>query len=273
MSKRAEIVVIFLILCVTWVVFLFPLVLAFINSFKSLPQIIISPISLPTTLNTTNYTKAFDAMKYPLVFANTAVISVLSVLILCLFSAMAAYLFVRNPWKVNKAVFSIMIASMIIPFQSIMIPLMRIYGSLSLLNNRGILIYMYMAFGTPMAVFMYHGFIKGVPKELEEAAIIDGCGRFQTFFRIVLPLLKATTASIVILDMLWFWNDYLLPYLVLKKPTNRTLSLATFYFYATHSADYGLLLAALVMAAIPLLVLYVFLQRYVIRGIVQGSVK
>jgi raffinose/stachyose/melibiose transport system permease protein len=273
MRKWANTVLIYAILCVVWVAFLFPLILAFVNSFKSLPQIITSPLSVPKTLTSSNYTKAFQAMKYPLAFANTALISVVSVLILCLFSAMAAHLFVRNPWKVNKAVFAVMIASMIIPFQSIMIPMMRIYGSLGLLNSRGLLIFQYVAFGTPMAVFMYHGFIKGVPKELEEAAIIDGCGRYQTFFKIVLPLLKSTTSSIIILDMLWFWNDYLLPYLVLKKPAQRTLSLATFYFYGTHSADYGLLLAALVMAAIPLLILYLFLQRYVIRGIVLGAFK
>jgi raffinose/stachyose/melibiose transport system permease protein len=120
---------------------------------------------------------------------------------------------------------------------------------------------------------MYHGFIKGVPIELEEAAVIEGCGRFRTFFHVVFPLLKATTSTIAILDMLWFWNDYLLPYLVLKSADNRTLSLATFYFYGTHAADYGLLLAALVMAAVPLIVLYLFLQRYIIRGIVQGALK
>jgi raffinose/stachyose/melibiose transport system permease protein len=154
-----------------------------------------------------------------------------------------------------------------------MIPFIRIYGSLGLLNSRLFLVYLYFAFGTPMAVFMYHGFIKGVPLELEEAAVIEGCGRFRVFFNVVFPLLKATTSTIAILDMLWFWNDYLLPYLVLKSADKRTLSLATFYFYGTHTAEYGLLLAALVMAAIPLLVLYVFLQKYIIRGIVQGALK
>jgi raffinose/stachyose/melibiose transport system permease protein len=255
------------------VVFIFPLVLALVNSFKSLPQIVLSPLSLPFPLNVTNYVKAFQAMKYPQAFANTAFISITSVLILCVFSAMAAHLFVRNPWKVNRVVFAAMIASMIIPFQAIMIPLVRIYGSLGLLNSRGLLIYLYFAFGTPMAIFMYHGFIKGVPAELEEASIIDGCGRFRTFFYVVLPLLKAMTSTIIVLDMLWFWNDYLLPFLVLRKASSRTLSLATIYFYGTHQADYGLLLAALVMAAVPLLALYMFVQRYVIRGIVQGALK
>jgi raffinose/stachyose/melibiose transport system permease protein len=255
------------------VVFMFPLVLALLNSFKSLSEIILSPLSLPFPLSIINYVKSFQAMKYPQAFANTAYISVVSVLVLCLFSAMAAHLFARNPWKANKVVFAAMVASMIIPFQAIMIPLVKIYGSLGLLNSRSLLIYLYFAFGSPMAIFMYHGFIKGVPAELEEASIIDGCGRFQTFFLVVLPLLKAMTSTIVVLDMLWFWNDYLLPFLVLRKATSRTLSLATIFFYATHQADYGLLLAALVMAAIPLLALYLFLQRYVIQGIVQGALK
>jgi raffinose/stachyose/melibiose transport system permease protein len=261
------------LLCLLLAASLYPLVLAFLNSFKSLPQIIISPLTLPLSPNVGNYVKAFQAMRYPQAFANTALISVASVLVVCLFSAMAAHLFVRNPWKINKVMFSAMIVAMIVPFQAIMIPLVRIYGSLGVLNSRALLIYLYFAFGTPMAVFMYHGFIKSVPAELEEASIIDGCGRFQTFFRVVLPLLRATTATIIVLDMLWFWNDYLLPFLVLKKPSHRTLSLATYYFYGTHTADYGLLLSALVMAAIPLLALYLFLQRYVIRGIVQGALK
>jgi raffinose/stachyose/melibiose transport system permease protein len=272
-TRTAGTVGIVVFLCAALIAFASPLLLALLNSFKSLPQIILSPLTLPSAPNLDNYAKAFEAMRYPQAFANTAFISAASVLAVCFFSAMAAHLFVRNSWKINKVVFAAMVASMIIPFQSIMIPMVRIYGSLGVLNSRGLLIFLYTAFGTPMAVFMYHGFMKGVPKELEEAAVIDGCGRFRTFFSVVVPMLKGVTASIAILDVLWFWNDYLLPYLVLKKAAHRTLTLATFYFYGTHTADYGLLLAALVMAAIPLLALYLFLQRYVIEGVVQGALK
>jgi len=154
-----------------------------------------------------------------------------------------------------------------------MIPLVKVYGSLGLLNSRWLLIYLYFGFGTPLAVFMYHGFIKSIPVELEEAATIDGCTRFETYFKIVFPLLKPVTGTIVVLDILWIWNDYLLPYLILKSPKQRTLPLATFAFYGTHTADYGLLLAALVMTVTAFLILYVFLQKYIIAGIVQGAIK
>ena len=264
---------IIIVLSVILLLFLFPMFLALLNSFKSLMEIVSDTLAMPAVFSLENYIKAYTSMKFPMAFANSVIISVASVSVLCVFSPMTAHLFLRNKWKFNKFMFALMVSSMIIPFQAIMIPLVRIYGSLGLLNSRGFLIYLYLAFGTPMAVFMYHGFIKSIPVELEEAATIDGCSRLQNFFKVTFPLLKSVTASIIILNVLWFWNDYLLPFLVLKKPNQRTLPLATFSFYGTHTADYGLLLAALVMSVVPILILYVFLQKYILKGIVQGAIK
>ncbi len=260
-------------LCILLILFMSPLYLAVINSFKSLIDIMADSLAFPTALDLTNYKKAFVDMNFPTAFMNSLIISVSSVTVVCLFSSMAAHFFLRNKWKFNGFIFALMVAAMIIPFQSIMIPMVRIYGRMGILNTRAFLVWLYLGFGTPMAVFMYHGFMKGIPYELEEAATIDGCNRVQTFFLIVFPLLKPITASLCILNILWFWNDYLLPFIVLKKPGQRTLPLATFSFYGTHTADYGLLLAALVMSVIPVLILYVILQKYIHKGIVQGSVK
>lgn len=261
------------ILSILAILYLFPLFLVLINSFKSLSEIFLNPISWPKNFSLQNYIKTFTIMKYPVAFMNSMIITIASVCVICFFSAMTGHFFLRNKWKINAAIFALMIASMIIPFQAIMIPLVKIYGSLGLLNSRWLLIYLYLGFGTPLAVFMYHGFIKSIPLELEEMATIDGCSRLQNFFLIVFPLLKPITVTILVLDVLWIWNDYLLPYLILKSPGQRTLPLATYAFYGTHTADYGLLLSGLVMTVIPILILYVFVQKHVITGIVQGAIK
>ena len=168
-----------------------------------------------------------------------------------------------------------MAASMIIPFQAIMIPLVSIYGSgLHLLNHRLTLIFMHTGFALSMSVFIYQGFIKsGIPLSLEEAAYLDGCTNVQTFFKVVFPLLKPTTATLVILNVLAFWNDYLLPSLVLGKKNLYTLPLSTYSFYGTYSSDYGVIMAALVLTVAPILVLYLFLQKEIIDGVVAGAVK
>jgi raffinose/stachyose/melibiose transport system permease protein len=185
---------------------------------------------------------------------------------------MTAYLYARKNWKINKFFFFFMVAAMIIPFQAIMIPLVKIYGSMHMLN-RWTLIFMYAGFGAPMAVFMYHGFIKSIPIELEEAATIDGASTLQTFWLIIFPLLRPITATMVIMDVLWFWNDYLLPSLVLVPIDQRTITLSTFYFYGTYTVQYDLAMAGLVLSILPVLILYFFLQKQIIKGVMQGAVK
>jgi raffinose/stachyose/melibiose transport system permease protein len=142
-----------------------------------------------------------------------------------------------------------------------------------MLNSKWALIYMYIGFGTSLAVFIYHGFIKSIPLELEESAMIDGCSKLQTFQRIVFPLLKPTTVTLIILNLLWIWNDFLLPSLVLIAPNQRTLPLSTFYFFGTYTVEYGALMAGLLMTIIPVIIIYLFLQKYIINGILEGSIK
>ncbi|MNM69921.1 L-arabinose transport system permease protein AraQ [compost metagenome] len=142
-----------------------------------------------------------------------------------------------------------------------------------MLDSKWALIYMYIGFGSSLAVFIYHGFVKGIPAELEEAAMIDGCTRIQTFFRIVFPVLLPTTVTIAILNVLWIWNDFLLPSLVLVNQEERTLPLSTYNFYGTYSVDFGPLMASLVLTILPIIVIYLFAQKYIIQGVMQGSIK
>lgn len=263
----------FVIVSFLFVIYVIPFLVAIINSFKTRQQVVDNPFALPSSINIQNYIDAFNKMHYVSAFMNSLIITVCSVFIIVIFSSMTAYIFVRRNWKINKLMFFVMIASMIIPFQGIMIPLVKIYGSIGMLNSKWALIYMYLGFGTSLAVFMYHGFLKSIPLELEEAAMIDGATKLQIFWKVVFPLLKPTTMTIVILDMLWIWNDYLLPVLVLQTIGQRTLPLSTFYFYGTYTADYGLVTAGLVMTIVPVIIVYLALQKNILNGVLQGSIK
>lgn len=253
--------------------YLVPFLLVVLNSFKSYDQIVSNPLALPGTIDFSNYRMAAEKMKYPFAFMNTLFISVFSIIGITLFSSMTAHLFVRKKWRLNKVMFFLMVGSIYIPFQAVMIPLLKIYSSIHLLSSKLSLVYMYLGFGSNMAVFLYSGFIKGIPLELEEAAVIDGASPYQRFFQIVFPMLIPITVTIVILDVLWIWNDYLLPSLVLMSAQHRTLQLSTFYFYGTYSADYNLILAALVLTMIPVITIFLFLQKFVMKGIMQGALK
>lgn len=263
----------FFALSIFLVLYIFPFFIVLINSFKERKEILENPLKLPSVLNLSNYIDAFTKMNYMHAFLNSLIITAFSVFLITLLSSMTAYIFVRKKWKFNQFMFFFMVASMIIPFQGIMIPLVKIYGSIGMMNSKWALIYMYVGFGAPLAVFMYHGFIKSIPLELEEAATIDGCSQLQTFFKIVFPLLKPVTTTIAILDILWIWNDFLLPYLVLMAPEQRTLPLSVFYFYGTYTIEYGPAMAALMLATIPVIIVYLLMQKQIIEGVLKGSIK
>jgi raffinose/stachyose/melibiose transport system permease protein len=212
-------------------------------------------------------------MDYLKVFMNSLMITVASNILIVVFCSMAAYMLVRTKKKISNIIFMTFVAAMVIPFQSIMIPLVKVAGNFGLLNSLWGLIFMYLGFGSGMAIFLYHGFMKGIPVELEEAAIIDGCSPFGVFWRIVFPLLKPITVTIVILNSLWIWNDFLLPMLVLQDPELRTIPLATFFFFGQYTKQWDLALAALVISIIPLLIFFFSMQKHIIKGITSGSIK
>ena len=265
-------------LIIIFIAYMFPFIMVVINSLKEKRDIIKSPFSWLFTikgLSFDNFVKAFTQMDFLNAFKNSLIVTVSSTVLVTLLAAMLAYYIVRHNNKISKITFALMVASMIIPFQAIMIPLVSIYGgTLNVLNHRITLIFMHTGFSMAMSVFMFHGFIKGnIPIALEEAAYIDGCTHRQTFFKIVFPLLKPIIATMVILNSLAFWNDYLLPSLVLTDKELLTLPLSTYSFYGTYSADYGTIMAGLLLCVIPILILYVILQKQIIGGVVSGAVK
>ena len=265
-----------------FVVFMFlfymmPFILVIINSLKRKVNIVKNPLMLidDKGVQLVNYVKAFTEMDFGTAFFNSILITGVSVFLILLCSSMTAYLFVRTNWLACRIFFALIVAYMVVPFQVIMIPLVSIYGNIfGILNSRATLIFMNLGFGTGMAIFMCHGFIKtNVPMALEEAAKIDGCTRLQIFFKIILPLMKPILSTITILNTLGLWNDYLLPNLVLGKKALYTLPLAIRTFYGTFSNDLGKIMAALVMIVAPIIVVYIFLQKYIIGGVVAGAVK
>ena len=266
-----------IVLFLFFILYMMPFILIVINSFKTKTGILKNPLSIidPKGLTLDNFIKAFDKMEFVRSFTNSLIVTVITVLLIVILASMTAYLFVRVNWKATKFLFVLMIAGMIIPFQAIMIPLVSIYGNmLGILNSKATLIFMNVGYGISLAVFIYHGFIKSnVPLSLEEAAKLDGCNKLQTFFLVVFPLLKSITSTIVILDVLWIWNDYLLPSLVLTQKENFTLPLSTYAFYGTYTVDYGAIMAALVLTVIPVIILYIFLQKHIISGVISGAVK
>ena len=265
-------------LVVIFAAYMFPFLMVVINSLKQKRDIIKSPFSWLFTikgLSFDNFVKAFTQMDFPSAFGNSLVITVSATILVTILATMLAYYIVRNNNQISKITFALMVASMIIPFQAIMIPLVSIYGgTLNILNHRVTLIFMHTGFSMSMSVFMFHGFIKeNVPMALEEADYIDGCTHGQTFFKIVMPLLKPVISTMVILNSMAFWNDFLLPSLVLTDKKLLTLPLSTYSFYGTYSADYGTIMAGLLLCVIPILILYIVLQKQIIGGVVAGAVK
>lgn len=279
-AKRKKIsnTIMWIFLLILFLCFIAPFILVLINVFKTKADITVNPLALIGAHGFTlkNFPDAMEKMNFWRVFVNSLIITTISTALTILVSSMTAFVFVRNGrWKAVTLFFSLMIASMVIPFQVLMVPLVSVYGGLlGVLNHRLTLILMHVGFSVSMAMFMFHGTIKtNIPLELEEAATIDGCNRWQTYWKVVFPLLTPTIATVAIINAMAYWNDYLLPSLVLTKKELYTIPIATQAFYGTYSTDIGLVMAALLLAMLPILILYVFLQRYIVEGVTAGAVK
>ena len=275
-KKRRQVITI-IVLIIVFILFVIPFLLVLINVFKTKGDITSNPLALIGEHGFTlqNFPEAMAKMDFWNVFKNSAIITFSATILTILFSAMASFVIVRNNWKACTLFFALMIASMVIPFQVLMVPLVSVYGGIfGSLGSRITLIFMHVGFSVSMATFMFHGAIhSNIPIELEEAALIDGCSRWQTFWKIVFPLLKPTVATVAIIDAMAFWNDYLLPSLVLTDKEIYTIPIATQAFYGTYSTDIGLVMAALLLAMLPILILYLFLQKHIVAGVTAGAVK
>ena len=253
------------------IVFIAPFLLILINSFKTKAELFKSAVALPVGFNFENYKTAFERLDFLKSFGMSLLITSCSIVIIVLCTSAAAWMLQRTKSKASNVVLMIFVMSMIIPFQAVMLPLVRIMGKLHFLNAGG-LIFMYLGFQGAMSIFLYHGFLKNIPKELDEAAKIDGCTTFQTFRYIIFPLLKPITVTVAILNLVAIWNDYLLPSLVINSNVT-TIPLKTFLFFGEYTKQWHLALAGLIITILPVVIFYFFAQKQVLSSMVEGSVK
>lgn len=253
-------------------IWLAPFYLMIVNSLKTKREIFEDTLKPPSTVTFENYVQAFSELDFIKTFANSVLITVLSVVIIIIFSFMAAYALSRVKSRLSTIIFFLFVAAMLIPFQSVMVPLVTIFGKLEMLN-RGGLIFMYLGFGASLSIFLYHGALTSIPKTLDEAATIDGANKFQVFWYIIFPMLKPITVTVAILNTIWIWNDYLLPSLVINQKGMETIPLKMFFFFGEYTKQWHLALAGLTLAIIPVIILYFFAQKEIIKGVSEGAVK
>ena len=254
----------------------FPIVVIVINAFKKKVYINDQPFSIPneeTYSGFKNFMEAINKYEFIKAVGWTVFITVASVAVILLCTSMCAWYITRVKSKFSKVMYFLCVFSMVVPFQMVMFTLSLISNRLRLDSPFGLII-VYLGFGAGLAVFMFCGFVKSIPVEIEEAAMIDGCTPLQTFFMVVLPIMKPTYISVGILETMWIWNDFLLPYLVLDVTKYKTISMAIQYMRGSYGrVDMGAIMAALVMAVIPVIVFYLSCQKYIIKGVAAGAVK
>ncbi len=276
-AKKISDAIIFVILCVLVVLFITPVYFVVMNSFKGKLYISDNPFALPTAetfSRLTNYINGIQKTNFFGAFGWSVFITVFSVAAILLFTSMTAYYIIRVKGRVTSILYYMFVFSMIVPFQMVMFSMSKL-ANLTHLNNPVGIVFLYLGFGAGQSLFMFSGFIKSIPLEIEEAAMIDGCNPLQTFFGVVMPILKPTAITVSILNAMWIWNDYLLPYLVIGLSTHyKTIPVAVQYLVGSYGAkDMGAMMAILVMSIVPIIIFYLACQKYIIEGVVAGAVK
>ena len=275
MKERAFNTAFFFILLLLSVLFIFPVFIVLLNSFKLKFSIATAPFVLPnseTFSGLENYITGINSTGFLSAIGWSLFITVFSVAVLIIFTSMTAWYIVRVKTAGTKILYLSLVFSMIVPFQMVMFTMSKIANTLHLDNPLGI-VFIYLGFGAGLSVFMFSGFIKTVPKTIEEAATIDGCNTLEVFWLVVFPILKPTAITVAILNTMWIWNDYLLPYLVIGKDYT-TIPIAVQYLKGGYgSVDMGAMMAMLVLSIIPVVVFYSLCQKYIIKGVASGAVK
>lgn len=258
------------------VAYVFPIILVVINSFKKKAYISRKPFAIPKDkmfVGMENYVKGIERTGYFEAFGWSLFITIFSVIAIILCTSMCAWYINRVINTGTKTIYYLCLFSMIVPFQMVMFTLSKIANMMKLNTPWGLII-IYLGYGAGLSVFMFSGFVKSIPIEIEEAAMIDGCTPIQTFFRVVFPVMKPTCVTVAILQTMWIWNDYLLPYLVLDIKKYKTIPIAIQYLRGGYgSIDMGAMMGVLVLSIIPIIVFYMFCQKYIIEGVVAGAVK
>uniref|UniRef100_A0A7C3IMA8 sn-glycerol-3-phosphate transport system permease protein UgpE n=1 Tax=Gracilinema caldarium TaxID=215591 RepID=A0A7C3IMA8_9SPIR len=283
-NRRLGIFIAELITAVLFILFMFPFYLVVINSAKTAFEVTQYPLAWPEKWGNliANVVKIWtsESVRYPSSLVASGIITALSLLLINLLSAQAGWVLVRTKNMVSNVIFFIFVAAMVIPFQIVMFPLLSWFRmttqatGIPLLRTYQGIILAYIGFGASLSIFMFHGFIKGIPLELEEAATIDGCRRHQIFYEIIFPILTPIQATVLVLNGIWIWNDYLLPLLVLGKGNAiMTLPLAVSNFAGAFVKQWDLILTAILLAMIPVIIFFLFAQKYIIKGMIAGSIK
>ena len=269
---------------ILFILFMMPFIIVVFNSMRTNQDIINAPVGVPTDIGQIgrNVAEIWNNPNFNFLSAlrDSVIITVISLAVISIFSSMAAWVLVRNKTRWSNLLFMSYVAAMVIPFQVVMFPLLTWFKSVGdflgipMLRSYQGIIFAYLGFGEAMSIFIFHGFIKGVPLELEEAADIDGCSRAGTFFRIVLPLLQPVFVTVLVLNGLWIWNDYLLPLLLLGSNSEvRTIPLAVQGFIGSFVKQWHLIMVSTLLAMLPIIILYIFAQKYIVQGMVDGSIK
>lgn len=273
-KRRIRAVVLFIVLLGIACLYFYPVLLMFANSFKSFGEILTNPVSLPKEWVVQNYIDVYKKMDYLKLFRNNVLITCWGLLGIIFFSSAAAYILDRRKGKYTKIMYTLIITPMLIPFQTIMITLLKAMSVIHLSGSKFGLGIQYWGFGVPMATFIFYNFMKTIPKEIDESAMIDGASTFRTYIQVIFPLLKSVTVTVIVLDVMWIWNDFLLPLLMVNSNNNtKTLVLAAYTFVGSMNTKWHYAMTGMVMAVVPSIIVFIFLQKYIVDGVVAGAVK
>lgn len=255
-------------------VFIAPFYIAIVYAIKSPQETAITGIAFPTSIYLENFKEAIQISNFFNATKNSTIVTILSIVLLMLISSMAAYVIARNSKsKIYNALYYIFLAALLLPFQVVMLPVFMTLKNVNLLNTLIGLVTAISGFQVAYNIFIYTGFIKSIPLEMEEAAYIDGAGKFYTFWRVVFPLMKPITSSLLVLNALTVWNDFQISLIVAQKPDVRTIPLTQYFFFGQYSIKLNMAFAAFVLAMIPIIVLYLIMQKYIIGGVMSGALK
>ena len=272
--KKAGILFLEIVMVLIALLYIYPIFLIVVNSLKTNRDLMLNVLSLPKKVIFDNYTYVWNYINFPRLFVNNLLITAVGTAGIVLFSSMAAYMLARRKTKFSFILYLLCIVPMLIPFQTIMITLLKSASFLHLTNSDLGLGLQYWGLGIPMAVFLYHGFVRTIPKEIDESAEVDGASNLRKFFCIIFPLLKSITSTVIVLDVMWIWNDFLLPLLMVNADNStRTLTLAAYTFIGTYVTDWQYSMAAMVLAVFPSVLFFIFMQKNIVKGIVSGAVK
>lgn len=263
----------YLIMAVLLVLFLAPFAIALINSFKPLDQIILNPLAAPSQPQWGNYQKAWQALSFPSALLNTSLITVVSVGLLVLLTAMSSYWITRHHFGAFVVLEKIITGTALVPFATIMLPLVLVIRVMGLINTHAAGILSYVGIGFPLAYLIMCGGVKAIPLDMDEAATIDGCGALRTFFSIIVPVMRPTIVTVVISDLFWVWNEFQIALIFLNTSKLRTIQLAINQMFGQFSTKWDIALPGLLISLVPILAVFLLLQRHVVAGVMNGAVK